>query len=81
VTVIATPEVTVMLPGVMTPDTPVNVGVSVVELLEVMVPAPAVRDGGVNSCRTETLRYDIILETALDLPTVGAKPDLDPPPP
>ena len=44
VTVVATPEVTVVLPGVMTPVPPENVGVSVVEDPLVIVPAPAVRD-------------------------------------
>ena len=53
--VVAPPEVTVMLPGVITPVPPENVGVSVVEFPDVMVEAPAVRDVAVGAATTVTV--------------------------
>ena len=53
-TVIATPEVTVVSPGVMTPVPPENVGVSVVEDPLVIDAAPAVRDVATGAATTVT---------------------------
>ena len=54
-TVVATPEVTVISPGVITPVPPENVGVRVVELPEVIVEAPAVREVAVGVSFTVTV--------------------------
>ena len=63
-TVVATPEVTVISPGVITPVPPENVGVRVVELPEVIVEAPAVREVAVGAATTVTVVFAEAVEPA-----------------
>ena len=56
-TVIVTPVVTLMLPGVMIPVPPENVGVSVVELPDVIVDAPAVSEVAVGAATRVTVVF------------------------
>ena len=63
-TVVATPEVTVISPGVITPVPPENVGVRVVELPEVIVEAAAVREVAVGAATTVTVAVVVAAEPA-----------------
>ena len=56
-TVVATPVITVMLPGVMKPVPPENVGVSVVELPDTIVEDPAVSEVAVGATTTVTVVF------------------------
>ena len=63
-TVVATPEVTVISPGVITPVPPENVGVRVVESPEVIVEAAAVREVAVGAATTVTVAVVVAVEPA-----------------
>ena len=64
-TVMATPDVTVTSPGVMTPVPPENVGVRVVELPDVIVEAPAVREVAVGAATTVTVVFVVAVVPTL----------------